>query len=118
MLINNEPIDIQTINMLKRNSKYKLFKFDFEIDTLKDKRLQVFYQMLDELPELEISRISASYPCGEFLNILLQKQVFKTKKEFLKVLEFDDLDDIDPPDQSEPHEYLAMVRYPECHDMS
>ena len=115
MLINNEPISIQTISMLKRNSKYKLFKFDFEIDTLKDKRLQVFYQMLDELPELEICHIKVLNSSNTFITALAEKPMFETKQDLFKILESNDESVAEQP---EPHEYLSAVYFPYKHDMS
>ena len=115
MLINNEPIDKHTINMLKRNSKYKLFKFNFEIDTLKKNRLQVFYQMLDKLPELEISHIKVHNSSNTFIDTLAEKPMFETKQDLFKVLESNDES---VAEQSEPHEYLSTVKFPYKHDMN
>ena len=115
ILIQKEPIDIYTIKMLKKNNRYKLFKLDISIDTQEQDRLKVFYQMLDELPEIEISSVQVDNCNNEFIDAVASKPMFKTKQDLYKVLE---ISDRSAAKQSKPHEYLSNVYDPEKHDMS
>ena len=110
----DQPIDTYTIKMLKKGERYKLFKLDIEIDAEDPDRLEVFYQMLDELPHLEICRISVKYCNNELLDTLVGRSMFETKQDLFKVLETSDKH---VAGQSEPHEYLSTVYNPREHDM-
>ena len=103
ILIKNEPIDMYTIKMLKRGNRYKLFKLDIFIDTEEQDRLEVFYQMLDELPHLQICHVKVNYCSNEFIDALIEKSMFETKQDLFKVLE---ISDSNVAEQFEPHEYL------------
>ena len=71
--------------------------------------------MLDEMLDFEISMIYVRGDINKFINKLSQKPNFKTKKDLFSVLDFDNSD---PPQKSEPYEYLRKVQNPEEHDMS
>ena len=111
----DQPIDEKTIEALKRGDRYKLFKLDIENYNNDEDRLQVFYKMLDEMPDLEISMIHVWQSDKELINTLAQKPIFRAKQNLFKVLdsEFSDI-----PERSEPYEYLLKVRYPQYHDMN
>ena len=53
--IGRQRIDDLTIKALKRGNWYKLFKFSITIDGDDKERIEMFYKMLDELPNLEIT---------------------------------------------------------------
>ena len=113
--IEHNPIDEDTIMMLKRGNRYMLFKLDISIDSQDQDRLDIFYQMLEEMPEFEIFQINVQQCSNEFINALAKKSNFKTKQDLFKVLQTRSNSVIE---QSEPHEYLSHVDHPEKHDMS
>ena len=92
-----------------------MFKLDIDIDVEDQHRLEMFYSMLDEMPELEVCRIKVDRGDNEFINTLAQKSMFKTKQELFKILDYDNLNS---PKQPEPHEYLSKVLHLEDQDMS
>ena len=75
----------------------------------------MFYRMLDEMPEFEISRIKVKQGNNDLINTLATKSMFKTKQDLFNILEFDK--NI-CSEQSEPYEYLSRVYNPHKHDMS
>ena len=111
----DQPIDENTIRILKRGDRYKLFKLDIVVDSDNKDRFGIFCQMLDEMPEFEISMIYVRGDINKLINTLSQKPNFETQQDLFNVLDFHHLD---PPKQSEPYEYLRRVQHPEKHDMS
>ena len=88
--IDDEPIDDNTIKMLKKGDRYKLFKINIELDTTDQKRLKIFYEILDEMPDIEIIRIVIRNSNNEFLKTLAEKTRFKAKKDLFEALQIED----------------------------
>ena len=109
-------IHYKTIEALKRGSRYKLFKFDIQIDKISEEgSIKMVYFMLDEIPGLEISKVIVPTISNDFINTFMQKSSFTNKQDFFKVLEcvrksFSK--------QSEPYEYIPKVSNIENYDMS
>ena len=103
----NQRIDAKTIDVLKRGDRYKLFKYSIRIDGNNQERIQMFFNMLDQIPQFEIERICLTSRCNkDFIDMLLQKSVYKTRHELYKVLDvYGGLLD----DESYPYEYLSKV---------
>ena len=112
--IKDEPIDRHTITMLKRGNRYKMYKLDITLFNTHQDRLSLFYRILEEMPEFEISKIKILGNNNNLIETLVQKSYFKTKQDLFKVIESKD-DSV--AQQSEPHEYLSHVYNPEHHDM-
>ena len=122
----------EKIEALKKGDKYKLFKLNISIDLSGDAK--TFFKILDEIPELEIAMIDASYDSDtynddsdwnddfdvtngfykECIDTLVKRLILKNKQELIKVLNIDG----DPPELSEPYEYLKEVYFPYLLDMS
>ena len=113
--IGMKPIDDKTIEALKRGDKYKLFKLDIQINYEDKDRLQIFYRMLEELPEFEIYNIGVLYGDNKFIYKLGENPIFKNYQYLLKVL---NMNDTGVHINNEPYEYLRNVIYPEKHNMS
>ena len=113
--IDNRPIDEKTIEVLRRGDRYKLFKLEIGIDAKEQNGIEVLYEMLDEMQELEIYMIHVKHCNNEIVDTLAQKPIFKKKQDLFKVL---DLGTSDAPERSEPYEYLQSVYHPEKHKMS
>ena len=112
---NDQLIDEKTIATLKRGDRYKLFKLDIRVDVKDEIRLEIFYRMLDEMPEFEISWIKLKNGNNDLINTLTTKPMFKNKQDLFDILEFDS---INLPQQSESYEYLSKINNPEDFDMS
>ena len=85
--LGNHSIDEKTINVLKRGDRYKLFKLDVIINMNDQDRVEVFYKMLDEMPDFEIQKILLKQCDKFFIKTLLQKPMFTTKEQLFKVLD-------------------------------
>ena len=101
--------------MLKRGNRYKLFKLDIELDATDDHRLIIFYEILEKMPDMEICQIVVRNSSNDFLNTLAEKYMLKTKQDLYEILQ---IDNKTLNKQSEPHEYLSVVKYPKNRDMS
>ena len=110
-----QPIDENTLLTLIKSDKFLLFKLDIEIDLENQLKVEMFYKMLDRMPEFEISRIYVRHGTNELINLLATKHAFKTKQDFFKILEFNEGD---LSQQSEPFEYLNRISNPQNFDMS
>ena len=110
-----QAIDEKTIEIFRRANRYKLFKLDAVIDIEDQPRLQMFYHMLDQMPDFEIERIEAEARDNQLIRTLASKPIFQTKQDLFKVLE---VNDYGYSKLSEPYEYLSKVYYPEYLDMS
>ena len=110
-----QHIDQKVIEIFRRGDRYKLFKFDIDIDVEDQHRLEMFYFMLDEMPQFDMCRIKVDRGDNEFINALAQKSMFQTKQDLFKILDYDNLNS---PKQPEPHEYLSKVLHLEDQDMS
>ena len=110
-----QAINQQTLEIFKRANWYKLFKLDVVIDVKEQARLEMFYQMLDQMPDFEIERIEAFIDNNQLIRTLASKPIFQTKQDLFKVLE---VNDYGYSKLSEPYEYLSNVYNPEYHDMS
>ena len=114
--IRERRIDENTIKVLLRGDRYKLFNIKVDIDPTDIDRTEMFYNMLDAIPELEFQNIAVRNKCDkEFIDILLQKSIYKTKEELFEVLYFNDMALNDTEDT---YEYFNDILYPEKHDMS
>ena len=113
--LENQKIDEKTIKVLKRGDRYKLFKFTFQIDGSRQDYNELIYRMLDEMPELEVSKISGFFKNDDVISILAEKPMFKTKKDLFKVIQ---LNSIFEPNNFQPFEYLSYISNPEWYDMS
>ena len=115
LLIENDLIDSNTIKMLKRGNRYKLFKLKITLPTYDLDRLQIFYQMLEEMPELEICNIKILDYNNDIVNTLFEKSNFKNKQDLFRVID----EDVCPINKNpEPYEYVSKVSSPEYYDMS
>ena len=92
--------------MLKRGGKYRLYKLDIGLDLIDLKRLKIFYSMIEDMPELEISKISVKHSNNEFLETLMEKCKFDSKQDLFNVL-----DVRTAAYQPEPHEYISELDY-------
>ena len=72
----------------------------------------MFYRMLDEMPEFEMSRIYVENGDNGFINTLATKSMFKTKQDLYDILEFDDINN---RRQFKEYEYLSYVCRPQDH---
>ena len=113
--IGAQPINDNTINVLKKNDRYKMFKLDIQIDASDQGRLQTFCKMLKEMPDLEISRVSLKEGNNDLIATLTQKLNFDNEQDLFKIIEFSD---ISAPQQIEPYTFLSEILYPYNHDMS
>ena len=77
--------DERTIKVLKKGSKYKLFKFSFRI-FYDQSRIKLFYRMLDELPGLLIDQIYLFTSENEIIHTLMKKSNFQTKQDLYRVI--------------------------------
>ena len=111
----DNAIDDRTIEVLKNKDKYKFYKLDFTIANYDEDRFWIFFRMLDEIPELEISMIHIWECNNELICALEQKPIFNNEQDLFKILDFDTED---APEQSESYEYLQKVANPQKHDMS
>ena len=111
----NQPIDEKTIATLKRGDRYKLFKYSITIDAKNQVRLEMFYRILDEMPELEICEIVVGNGDNDVINTLAANSMFNTKQDLFNILEFYIEDQ---NQQSEPCEYVTYINYSEKYDMS
>ena len=80
-------IDDVTIKIFKRGDRYKLFKFYFMVNE-PHLKLDSFYKMLDEMPDIEIERIkidsSISY---NILDTLSKKPMFKSEQDLYRIID-------------------------------
>ena len=85
-----ENIDIHTFNMLKKNNKYKLFKFRFQHlhNSKSDNNHRTVVRILDEMPKLEIEFIKIENDSHGLVNKLQSSSQFDTNQELFKVLEY------------------------------
>ena len=104
MHINDEPIDHNTLKMLKRGDRYRLYILDIGLDSTDRKRPYVFYKMIEQMPDLKISKISVKNSTNRFLKTLMEKCKFDSKQDLLNVLDVRTL-----AYQSEPHEYISKL---------
>ena len=109
-----QKIDEKTIQSLKRGDRYKLFKFNLTIKTKGFDNTEWIYRMLDEMPDLEVSKISGHISNNDAINALMEKPIFKTKQDLFKIIEFSPSYE---NDQSEPLEYLSYVACYTQHEM-
>ena len=110
-------IDENSIRALWRGNRYKQYKFSMLIDNKKPYQVKMINQMLDEMPELEIDQIKIVNEINSTLHNLVQKPIFMTSHELLKVLETYFVEHF-CGQPSEPGEYVSKIFYPEEHDMS
>ena len=116
LYIGRQKIDELTIKALKRGDRYKFFKFKITINGLKNSEIEMLYNMLDEMPELEFGSLFVWYKNDKVLiDTLLQKSIYKTRQELYKVLKFEDTFS---HDKSIPFEYSSIIHSPQKHDMS
>ena len=113
--IKSDPIDRDTIMMLKKSNRYKLFKFEINLCSTKIARLKIFTEMIEEMPDLEISEITLWESNNEVVNLLAEKTMFETKQDLFNVLRSFSWT---VAKQSEPHEYISWVSTPEIESMS
>ena len=89
--IDRNKIDENTIKILKKFDRYKLFKLKITINAFNNSEVEMLFNMLDQMPELELVSLRVWYKNDkEFIDTLLQKSIYKTRQELYKVLEFDD----------------------------
>ena len=79
-----------------------------EISYAYENSAETIYQMLDEMPQLELQYISISQGDDEVVNTLAEKYSFGKKEDFYKIMHSNDFSDYDSP-QSEQHEYLSEI---------
>ena len=72
----SHPIDENTIKLLKRGNRYKLFKIVISLNTKKKDRLKIIYQILEAMPKIEIYKIIAYDINNGIINALLQMPAF------------------------------------------
>ena len=84
-------IDENTIKLLKRGNRYKLYKFIIQLNYLNQQQVKTVYQMLDQMAELDISEISVENTNEDVTHMLAQKAMFKDKQDLYKVLKFKDI---------------------------
>ena len=53
----HQKIDQNTLKTLKKDDRFKLFNFDIYLDYENKKQVKMVYTLLDEIPDLEISKI-------------------------------------------------------------
>ena len=75
----------------------------------------MFYKMVEDMPEFEISSIKLKNGNNDLINTLTAKPMFENKQDLFDILEFDS---INLPQQSESYEYLSKIDNPEDFDMS
>ena len=87
-IIYHENIDELTCNMLNKNNKYKLFKFRFEHMNQYNTRhsYKLLFQMLDEMPQIEIEQLEVQNEDFDVLNNLAVSVQFKTTRDFYNTL--------------------------------
>ena len=100
----SQPLDDKTIEVLKKNDKYKLFKLDFEIEFYDQYRLDMFYKILEQMPDFEISKICVYNGDNDLIDTLMEKCNFETKQDLFGVLKF--MKGF-RPEKSEPYEYIS-----------
>ena len=102
--LGDQKIDERTINALKKNDRYKLFKLDIQISIEDQARLRVFYRLIEEMPDFEVCRIDINKSSNDLINTLAKKLIVENKQELYKILEVDASNYIE---QSKPLEYLS-----------
>ena len=110
-------IDENLIKEIWRGNRYKQYKFSMRIDNKKPYQAKMINQMLDEMPELEIDQIKIVNEINSTLHNLVQKPIFMTSHELLKVIKTY-VPEHFCTQPSEPDEYVSKIFYPEEHDMS
>ena len=113
--LGNQEIDDRTINVLKKNDRYKLFKLDIQISIEDQDRLRVFYRLIEEMPDFEVCRIDINKSSNDLINTLTKKLMFENKQDLYKILNVNVSNYIE---QSEPLEYLSSLYIREEHDMT
>ena len=89
--IDRNKIDENTIKILKKFDRYKLFRLKITINAFNNSEVEMLFNMLDQMPELELVSLRVWYKNDkEFIDTLLEKSIYKTRQELYKVLEFDD----------------------------
>ena len=111
----SQIIDERTIDILKYNDKYKLFKLYIGINGADQNRVNLVSKMLDEMPDFEIECIEIWSGNNDIINLLSKKPMFKTEEDFYDILEFND---DKAADQSDPHHYLSDIYFANNHNMS
>ena len=110
-----QKVDKNTIKVLKRGDRYKLFKFIIELDNDYPYKCEVIYNILEDMPEIEIHKIYVKNGTNGMIDILTEKPMFDTKQELYKVLEFQHkVEDT----YTETYEYISELSYPDLYDMS
>ena len=86
----HEVIDHNTISMLKKGEKYKLFKFKFMHNNLKKTTFcyKYFARVLEEMPMLEIESLVLLNDRLGLINKLAMRPQFETKQDLFKILTF------------------------------
>ena len=108
--MHGQRIDENTIKVLKRGNKYRLFKLEIDIDFNDIERTEIFYKMLDEMPNIEFYELFVRSRCDEdLINLLLKKSIHKTRDELFKVLQSYMRTVCN---QAEVHEYETGLVYP------
>ena len=84
----HELIDENTINMLKKGEKYKLFKFIFKHVNLKKTTFcyKHFDRILDEMPQLEIEKLIILNDKLGLINKLVTLYKFESKQDLFEIL--------------------------------
>ena len=101
-----QTIDQNSINVLKRNNKYMLFKFYFYIKDESDPYIKLILLMLDEMPDLEVEKCIMLSGSNSMIQTLADKPMFKTKHDLFKILDFRYSQALTHP---EPYEYISFV---------
>ena len=111
-----QRIDELTIKVLKRFDRYKLFKFKVLIDGNDNERIEMFYKMLDEMPQFEFILLTLTKRWDKkFIDTLLKKSIYETREKLFEVLKFNNFG---LQVHNDIYEYLSTVSFPEKHDMS
>ena len=104
-----QNIDEKTIEVLMRGDRYKLFKFEFEIDSSYQTKLETFYEILRKMSDIETTLINLKSGNLDVIKTLMQMPKFKTKQDLFKVLRYYLFND---NEKSESQEYLTTIYTP------
>lgn len=76
--------DHNSLSSLAKSDRYMLFKLDLHINCNKQEKVQLFYKMINEFPELEIAKIKLQWGCNaQLIKTLISKDFFKSEYDLL-----------------------------------
>ena len=101
--------------MFKRGDRYKLFKFEIDIDIDQLMTLNNLYKILDELPDFKFSKIHLNRASNEFVNTFTQKILQMKRQDLFKVLK---IDEYALNQQPEAFVFISKIDNVDKYDMS